>query len=518
MSQTSLHTLRRRPPPEATPRHVAVPLPPQRWKTRVLVPGAIVVAAGSLLTFAARDALRPAVAVQVVPAVVKTGVRSAGTAVVQAPGWVEPDPYAIAVSALTDGIVREVRVLEGQPVRQGDVLALLVDDDARLVLRRAEAELEEREAELETALALLKEAQGHWDHPIELCRKLATAQASLAEQQAELARWPSELQAEKARLINAESEFDRLSRIRAQNADALAERELIRARQERDAQQAIVQSVEGRRPVIEAQVQALAADVEAARQALELRIPETRAREEAKARVTRARAAVERARAVRDEARLRLDRMTIRSPIDGIVMSRFVTPGSKLVLSADHAAAAQVLRLYDPRKLQVRVDVPLGDAAHVAVGQAAEIVVNVLPDRVFAGTVTRIVHEADIQKNTLQVKVAIASPSPEIRPEMLARVRFMAAASQPASQQAAIFVPARLIRQQGGGAAVWLVDQNRNAAELRTVRPGGARLGEWVEVADGLRPGDWLIADAPADLDSGQAVRVAGEAPAGEAP
>ena len=36
-------------------------------------------------------------------------------------------------------------------------------------------------------------------------------------------------------------------------------------------------------------------------------------------------------------------------------------------------------------KLQVRVDVPLGDASAVHIGQAAEVVVHVAPERVFAG-------------------------------------------------------------------------------------------------------------------------------------
>ena len=35
--------------------------------------------------------------------------------------------------------------------------------------------------------------------------------------------------------------------------------------------------------------------------------------------------------------------------------------------------------------------------------------------------------QADIQKNTLQVKVAIDHPPPQIKPEMLARVTFLAA-------------------------------------------------------------------------------------------
>jgi multidrug resistance efflux pump len=102
--------------------------------------------------------------------------------------------------------------------------------------------------------------------------------------------------------------------------------------------------------------------------------------------------------------------MEIRSPIDGMVMSRLTEPGSKVVVISDNPGSARVLSVYDPRKLQVRVDVPLAETGKVGVGQQADIVVDVLPDRNFSGTVTRVLHEANIQKNTLEVKVAIENP------------------------------------------------------------------------------------------------------------
>jgi len=495
---------------ENRPAGAGIPLPPSRWKTRVLVPGTVLVLAAGILAYAARGALRPAVPVRIVPAVVKAGVQSSGTAVVQAPGWVEPDPFPITVSALADGVVSEVLALEGQPVKKGQVVARLVPDEAQLALRRAEAELAERQAELATFQALLTEAQRTWDTLIDLRRKLAIAEAGLAEKQADLARWPAELEAEKARLAQADFELQRLKKLAV--GPIISEKEFVDASQVRAAQVAVVKSTEGRKPVLEAQIRGFQAEVEAARQALELKIPENRAVAEARARVTQAEAAVARATAARDEARLRLERMEVRSPVDGEVMARLVMPGSKLMLGGTEMASAQVLRLYSPDKLQVRVDVPLGDAAHVQIGQEAEVVVHVLPDRTFKGRVTRMVHEADIQKNTLQVKVAIEKPAPEIKPEMLARVKFLAMAStQPSGGQGSIFAPARLVIQEGGHGRVWLVDQNRNVAESRHVMAGSARTGDWIEIREGLRAGDWLIADPPPDLRNGAAVRVIGE-------
>ena len=62
-------------------------------------------------------------------------------------------------------------------------------------------------------------------------------------------------------------------------------------------------------------------------------------------------------------------------------MARLVEPGSKVMLNMDHPRSAQVVRLYDPNRLQVRVDIPLVDAAKVGVGKPAEVIVEVLPDK-----------------------------------------------------------------------------------------------------------------------------------------
>jgi len=488
-----------------------VPRPRSRWKTRIALPGAILTATGVTLLYASGEALWPATDVRVVPVLVKTGVAGGGSVTVQAPGWVESDPFPSAVSALADGVAKEVLVLEGQPVKAGQVVARLIDDDARLSLASVEAALAEREAELLVAQAVLKAAQRDWDHPVELTRQLVTAQAELAEKRAELKRWPSELTAAKALSVELEAEFKRVGRLhRNEMANDI---EFIRAEQRHEAQKAEVEATKLRKAIIEAQIRRIEAEIVAARDNLRLRIPETRALEEARAAVARHKAAVEGARAARDEAKLRLDRMEVRSPVDGIVMTRLAEPGSKMMLNADNPRSAHIIRLYDPNALQVRVDVPLVDAAKVGVGQQAEVVVDVLPDRVFKGVVSRIVHEADVQKNTLQVKVAIEDPSPELKPEMLARARFLAVAKDgPEKQAERVFAPESLLRRLAGGEVrVWLADQARNVAVSRVVVAGRGRIGGWIEIEDGLRPGDRLIADAPDDMQDGQRVRILGE-------
>jgi HlyD family secretion protein len=486
-------------------------LPPRRGRlTRLLLPVAVFVATVLLCAYAARDSIWPALSVDVMPVVPRAVAGSPGNVVVQAPGWVEPDPYPIHVSSLADGVVSEILVLEGQTVSAGQVVARLVDDDARLALARAAAQTKAREAELAAAAAALRAAQREWDHPVERRRALAAAQALLSEAEAELARHPHDLAAEAARLQELHEEHRRKS---TPAGAAFAEMEVLTARLRFEAQEAVVQSMRARRQVLEARLRHQEAELEAARQNLELRIAEQRALDEAQAAVARAAAALEDARAAEAEAALRLARMLVRSPADGVVMQRLVEPGAKLVLSGDDPSSSQVLRLYDPRRLQVRVDVPLAAAAAVGIGQSAQIVVGILPERTFDGQVTRIAHEADIQKNTVQFKVAIADPAPQLRPQMLARVRFLAAAAQDQPPRQGLFVPQAAVSGfAGDSATVWIADGAGRRAAMRQVRLGELRLDGWVQVIDGLAPGDRVIVSPQSGLRPGQRIRIAAAA------
>jgi RND family efflux transporter MFP subunit len=148
----------------------------------------------------------------------------------------------------------------------------------------------------------------------------------------------------------------------------------------------------------------------------------------ARASLASAEARVERAKTAVAEAELRLSRMTVVAPMDGFVLRRLKSPGDKVMLGMDNPSSSHIVEIYDPERLQVRADVPLAEASHVSVGQTCEVFCEVLPDRAFRGEVTRITNLADLQRNTLEVKVRILDPDPMLKPEMLTRVRFLASA------------------------------------------------------------------------------------------
>ena len=265
--------------------------------------------------------------------------------------------------------------------------------------------------------------------------------------------------------------------------------------------------------------------MKAATRNFELRVSEKRALDAAEAAVRRGEAMVREMQAKVAEAELRLDWMTVRSPISGYVLRRVKVRGDKVMLGMDDPHSAHIVHVYDPERLQVRVDVPLADAAHVFAGQACEGVVDVLPETVFRGEVLRVTHEADLQKNTLEIKVRVIDPSPLLKPEMLTRVKFLPGGGSAApgggrasgeSGPAPVLIRAECLDGMppaGGGASrVWVVrgrrgDVGRIAPTDVTVE-GKEEPGVW-RVRGNLHPGDLLVVMGTAgELKDGQRVRV----------
>lgn len=385
-----------------------------------------------------------------------------------APGWIEPAPHALGVPALGEGVVREVLVLEGDRVEAGQVVLRMVDEDALLAVRAAEAAAASRLADIERADAAVIAASG-------------------------------QVAAEEALLAGLADEIERKQPLAAAGGVTAAE----------------LRELEFRRRAAEARVAAAEAVVK-----------------EAQASVRQAKAAMVVAETALEESRLRLRRMEVAAPAAGVVLARLVEPGYRVTMAAKHGegaggVAGAVMTLYDPKRLQVRADVPIADAATIGVGTRALVTTEALPDKEFAGVVTRVLHEANIQRNTIQCKIALEDPSPILKPEMLVRVRFMGHRSVGASAQASsdaggaedgllLLLPSEAIAsQQADRAVVWLVDASTSVpvARRREIVVGPADDRGYMPVREGLRLTDRVIVDRPPTLREGDRVNVLGERP-----
>jgi len=464
MTSESLESLRRPDNRSARSRR----LPAGAWIIPSMVLAFIALAA---LLFG--DSLRPATEVDTAPVLLLPAEAGgspapsaapdvAATLLFQASGWIEPDPHPVRVAAKTAGYVDEVFALEGATVRAGQLLATLDDSDARLGAARAIAGLQQAEADYAAHLASLPAAG-------------AAVRRAEAERTAAIAR-----------RTEADDRWRRMDGLAPGDAST-DERNL--ARRERDTAAAAAEAAEAAAAEARGQLEAL------------------RAASAARA------AAVEAARAMRDEANLTLSRTRIHAPSDGVVLRRFASPGVKRMAEMDDPESATIVQLFDPARLQARVDVPLAEAGRVVTGQMVRITVALLPDRAFTARVTRITGEADFQRNTLQVKAALDAPDPRLRPEMLCRAEFLGPGGTDSRPGGAAPTHRPWVREsallglEGERAVAWVVDPVRHTASPRDVRVGSERRDGHRPVLEGLREGERTLIDPRPDLRPGGRVR-----------
>lgn len=483
----------------------------RRWVSRYVLPAVLLLAFLSVVGWAARDVLVPAHGVTVMPVIARqTSVRQSGQPLFSAAGWVEARPTPVLVTALAGGVIRELLVVEGQAVAAGEPVAYLIDDDARLALRRAEAELRVREAELESARATLAAARTRLEQPVHLEAALAEAESRLAETEAALAALPHQVVAAEARVDLAEQNLQR--KITAGNA--VPARELDLARSERDSAKAELSQLQARRSHLETERAALVRRRTALETELELKTEETRQHREAEARLKATEAHIEQAQVAVDECRLKLERMTVRCPVPGRVLQLVATRGSPVSPGSDTSGhdAGTVVTLYDPAMLQVRADVRLEDVAQVTSGQPVRIETAAVGSPL-AGRVLHATSRADIQKNTLEVKVAVDDPPPVLKPEMLVQVTFLAPEQteqeKPPGERMRVYVPGELIDRHDDASYLWIADLTRGVARRQAVQTEGK--GELVEVVEGLNVASRLIVGGREGLRDGQRIRVVGE-------
>ena len=481
-------------------RAAAIPAPPRRWALRWGLPIALLLAIATLLVVAGRDAIGIRVEVEAIPVALRAieveEASGSRDSIVVAPGWIEADPSTHRIVALADGVVETVLVLEGDSIAADQPVATLVADDARIALERAEAEVARREAMRREAAAGVEAARLERETLVGPRRRAAIARADASRLEAASAAAEALADAASARHREVADELARLEALaeRGGASEGAVARLRLRLATLAAESEARLRESEAARSAAES----AAAEQDASAKELDLLIEETLALASAEASLAAAEAEVRLAIAARDEASLRLDRMTVRSPIAGVVIERLAVPGMRL--GGDLAAIAEV---YDPSRLQVRVDVPLAEVARIGVGQSAEISLDLLPDRVFRGVVTRLVHRADLAKNTVPVKVRLADPDPRLKPDMLARVRFLSAEGAEGSRRVLtrVFVPETAIRSgpdsDPSATAIVGLDGDRGVAETRRLVLGPTTIDGWREVVEGLRAGERVVVGEP---------------------
>jgi membrane fusion protein (multidrug efflux system) len=190
-----------------------------------------------------------------------------------------------------------------------------------------------------------------------------------------------------------------------------------------------------------------------------------------------------------DAARGKVD---LKSPIDGVVTDILMTRGSV------PETGNPLMRVSDLSRLQVMLDVSAEQARELAVGQPA-----LLPEIGLAGSVSRIALQADPASRLLEVELTFPGAplrtGVDVVPGTLVPVEI-----EVGRRPDALLVPEAAAQDS----LLWVVD-SAGVARRRAVRLGLAGDG-WVEVRQGLAPGERVVTAGASLLSDGAQTRIVG--------
>jgi len=189
----------------------------------------------------------------------------------------------------------------------------------------------------------------------------------------------------------------------------------------------------------------------------------------------------------------------IRSPIDGVVTDRSLYPGEMA------AAGMPLLTVMDVSQVIARAHIPQPEAALLKVGDSATITVPG-EDQPVEGRITVVSPALDPNSTTVEIWVQAKNPRSRLKPGTSVQLAMVAA-----SVPDALVIPANsLLTAQDGSTTVMSAGSDGRAHQT-TVR-AGIRQGDRVQIVEGLKAGDRVVASGAYGLPDNTKITVAGPA------
>lgn len=300
-------------------------------------------------------------------------------------GRIEGDPAA--VSAKLSGRILDVRVREGDTVKQGDVIAVLDDAQIRAREDQAQAAVADAEARAEAARSQIAVLQEQLEQSQLLTEQARTdAQGRVRQAESEVVAAEAELARQEAAYRIAA--FDREAYTRLAATGAVAERKGVEAASTAEQQNAAVAAarrrVESARGALLVAKASLTNPVIRASQAGANRKQIAQQQKE----VASANAKIEQARAQLSEAQANRQDLNITAPFNGTVTTRTAEPGEVV------SPGTTIVTVVDLSKVYLRGFVPEGEIGKVKLDQPARVYLDSNPNQPLEAFVSRVDPEA----------------------------------------------------------------------------------------------------------------------------
>jgi RND family efflux transporter MFP subunit len=208
--------------------------------------------------------------------------------------------------------------------------------------------------------------------------------------------------------------------------------------------------------------------------------------------------------------RQELEDTVIRSPFDGVAISKDAQPGEMVspISAGGGFTRTGISTIVDMSSLEIEVDVNEAYINRVRPGQRVDAVLDAYPDWKIPANVITTIPAADRQKATVRVRIGFDELDPRILPDMGVKVTFLGSDDdQGESEKPRILIRRSTVRRDDDRDVVFVVQDDR--VERRAVRLGAVS-GDDVEVVSGLSPGERIVVEGPDDLADGDKVEGSG--------
>jgi Cu(I)/Ag(I) efflux system membrane fusion protein len=189
--------------------------------------------------------------------------------------------------------------------------------------------------------------------------------------------------------------------------------------------------------------------------------------------------------------------IALRAPADGVVIEKPAQEGMRI------EAGQALYKTADLSDIWLIAEVQEQDLGLIRPGQSATAQFVAFPGRGFEGKVDFIYPALSPETRTARVRIVIPNPDQVLRAAMYASVEIAA----PATEGPMLAIPTSSVIDSGTRQVV-LIDRGEGRFEPRTVRLG-TQGGDWVQVTEGVKPGEKVVTSANFLIDAESNLRAA---------
>lgn len=190
---------------------------------------------------------------------------------------------------------------------------------------------------------------------------------------------------------------------------------------------------------------------------------------------------------------------TIRAPFAGVVGLTDVAPGALI------NPGAPIVTLDDISTVRVDFQIPDRYLASIREGQSITARIDALPDATIQGRIQTLDTRVNEQTRAITARAEFPNANHRLRPGMMLRV------SVAQGQRQVVAAPEAAVSVQGDSAYVYVITKKgeQTVSEQRVVLTG-VRQNGLVEIRDGLKAGEQIVADGLNKIQPGQPLEILG--------